>query len=530
MLIPKEISTPLRTITLMIDDSKPMTDKDNRLVEMLVELHNKQYELGNIRKLLQEYFDKHHIEFLDVLKDFEVLDKKMHELPVLCNQLLPKQINYKTYKNGVDNLIQVAVDYNTLYFKFDARLKPLSQGVEVMGDMRDKFAKIEEQTIEIENSISKVLYKDYQKIHEFCIDIASFRDEKSIFSEIQEGELEIYNPLEESIDDYIVNEYNPMMNKFNQNNKDIQVAGNIIQKLHKNHILYTKAKEFDFCELWLEWEKQAHFQEEIEGVDFGISYDVEFGKKGGIIFHLYTNMVTEGIFNLFLVSSFRLSCSLKEIFTPEMMYPLVGRALFLMKNQVELSNNNRTNKLNMSLIDIGWDVVEGISNVFLEGETAKEEFLTESKNMYAPALNITKSGLIELLGVTMVNIMEQLLFTNPNFDHIRNQSALNEIVGINQFVTLKHRMMKLAKEETILNNRQHVLFLLLLDCTCQLLLGDNGEEFYDGLDGVKINAQSRLLFLKEAQKFYAQAMKNYKENGSKIPFLEKTRDWNRVFF
>ncbi len=530
MLIPKEFSTPLRTITLMVDDTKPITKKDNRLIKLLVELHTKQYELGNIRKLLKEYFDKHRIEFSYVLKDFEVLDKKMQELPVLSNQLLLKQINYKTFKNGLDRLLNDAIDYNTLYFEFEDKLRPVSKGVGVMSGMRDKFSKIEEKTFEIENSINEVLYKDYKKRHEFCIDIDSIIDEIDVFSEIQECELEIYNPLAESIDSYVVDEFNPMVNKYNKNNKDIKSVNKNIQKLHENHILYSKAKEIDFRELWLEWEKPVIIQEEIEFVDYGVSYDVEFGKRGGVIFHLYTNMNVEGIFNLYFVSSYRLACSLKEIFTPEMMYPLVGRALFLMKNQAQLANDNIALNDNLDAIEIGWKIVDGICSVFIEGETAKDDFLNEPKNMYAPVLNITNSGLIELLGVTMVNVMEQLLFTNPNFDHIRNQQVLNEIVGINQLITLKHRMMKLAREKTILNNRQAILFLLFLDCTCQLLLGDNGEEFYDGLDVIKIDAETRLFFLKEAQKFYAQALNRYKENGSKIPFLEKTRDWNRVFF
>ena len=108
--------------------------------------------------------------------------------------------------------------------------------------------------------------------------------------------------------------------------------------------------------------------------------------------------------------------------------------------------------------------------------------------------------------------------------------AFDKVVSMGQYLTLLGLLPEIDKGPVTLNFRQYILFLILMDCACQLLLGDHEEDFIEGLEQVKVNAGLRKEFMKAAQANVKGAMEDFKKNRSKITPLENLHDWNRIFF
>ncbi len=530
MLIPKEISTPLRTITLMVDDSKPITKKDNRLIEVLVEYHNVEFDLRVHVKDMLEKFIPYSKTSTETYKEYEHVLVLLNELSINTKKLLDKKDDFSTFLKEYDIFYEAIKQFNEKSRAFGDSFFEMKRDLLKIWDLRD----ISEQKIMTANSSFELLLTVKQDFfintNEYAVNLDSFLKETSLVFEITET---IESEKKEALslyDNYVNHEFNPWAESFNKGFPELPMLSKIITEVHTTYTFYTKAKEFDSYEIFFELYVDKTIEPTLEVVYYGVSYDIEFGKNGGIILHLDTEMVIPDVLNSALRKSYRIKCSLEELFTANIMEPLIWNGLIYMRNDMTERHEKGEHKIDMDAIEISAHVVENLTKTFLEGDEKAGTKIAHDDDLHQPILSIKTPGFFSLLSIVVINVFTQLLYSNKNFDNRFNRHAVKNIFSDCHFQTMRNLFWKMHEKEVILNLKYFFLFFSLVDATCQLLVGDHAEDFYEDLLKSNITPENRILFLKEAQKHYKDAIEFLEKNNIEAPFLKKTRDWNRVFF
>jgi hypothetical protein len=532
MLVPIELSNPLRKISIEIDNSKALTVKENKLLLSYVKLHEQFFEISELQKKLKNDF-REVVDFMSALSEQnKAIELQMKIIGEDTTKLLVKQPDYETFKIQFNALIAYISNFNEWYIEYFHNVTLLGEKLEKITADRDKctdyyYMDEDEDTLWKEyEELTNWLFDNYE---ELSIDIISFDDDKEMFLTMRGDTEDDYEPLFKEINDFITDVNNPFIDGYNVTVKTVEGFNAIIKQLQSAYLMYSKATEEDNRLVWFDWSDTADKPPRIDTINYGISYDLEFEQDGTILLHLDTIMMIENLLDLSLRVSYRMKCSLEETFTKEVMEPLAGHCIELLKNEVMVNEDERVKKIDLRHIEDSYYVIEKLTTVFVEGEVAGG-LRHEGPEMFEPSLLIEKPGIFGLLTATIVSVMDQLLFTNKNFDNQKNRNALNSIVSINQYITVKHHMVMVDAGPVTFNFRQHLTFLMLLDCTCQMLVGDHDYEFFKGLELVNVDAEARKLYLKTAQSFYKDTLDNFKKNNITVTFLEKTRNWNQVFF
>jgi hypothetical protein len=328
--------------------------------------------------------------------------------------------------------------------------------------------------------------------------------------------------------DYINNVYNPFVTRMNKATTGLQAAKDLLPKLRGAWAQYTKAEEIDKKFYRLEWDEETEIPEVMEYVDWGISTDIEKDAKGNIILHLGMEMIAENLLHQWYRVSYRMNCKAGEILSSDIMEPLIGNCMDNMKIEIATVNKERSRQLNMKNIEVVYELVNMLTAGFVEGMIENGGLQWENDDMFDTGIHIDSPAGFQLLGVTLVNVMEQVLYSNKVFDNATNRTKFNDFCGLSQYTTLKYLLPKMDKGPLTLNNREYFLFLALIDCACQLLLGDRGDYLFEGLEKVGVDASLRAMFLSNAQKHYNNSLDYFRKKDITISFLEKPRDWNMV--
>jgi hypothetical protein len=528
MLITKEIQHPLRLINLEIDDSKPLTKKENKLINTYVKLHDRFKSIKDIQSEMQENIIKHRNRLQEVFGLYEGCEQQIKTMVSDGENLLVKQDNYQTYKKKFDALMKYALNYNLAYHVFNEKFEKMIEELDSIQAIRntciDYYDADDDPLWKMYDELVTWLFENYKGL---SVDIVAFDTDSQNFLTIRHKASQEFDKFYNDLKKYIIEEYNPFMTRYNSVMNEMKGFNDTLEKLRDGYLLYTQAEHLENRINWFDWMPVKFMAPDIDAVDFGISFDLEYDDKEMITLHLDTYMIIEDLLNMSLRESFKIKCTLQELFTNQVMEPLVGHCIDIMINEVKISEKEWPQKIDIEKIDGSYYVIENLTRMFVEGESSRID--KDKGDMYQSMLVIKKGG-ANNLGVPMITVMDQLLFTNKKFDTIKNRDILNNIVSIDQYLTLRYLLPKSDKSDISLNLRQYILLLMLLDCVCQLLVGDHDYEFIKGLDKVGVNAEIRRKFLKEAPLKYKESMEHFKEINSEVPFLKVARDWNRIFF
>lgn len=531
MLIPKVILHPLREISFMIEDDIEMTKKENKIIKEYIKLHDHQYEFEKLTHSVQKEFSAHHQVMLEVKNEFLVIEPMIYQLIENEASLLKPLDNFKTFRQKFDSLMSEGEKYGLAYSKFIKRFNT----------MIDEWRKIDDAIIQLANKDGAMdkMHDDFNDLDsEFddneypsYIDEDSFAEDQDLFRDKNQ---QIYNnfiELDDATEKYFNQEFNPFIERYNNAITKHKKFYSEIKNVHKAYLFYTKAKEAsEGDKIYIEWTKQKLFKDLEEAVDYGVSYDEEYGKNGEITFHLDTVIRIEDVLEVMVRNSYLMQCSFKEIFTTEVLEPLIGHNLDLASGEITQNVKKNNIDFDLKMIEANYNTTQEVTKILIEGVTSKESFDVKDENYYKEVITYKNPAEVQTLGVPSLNIMNQLFFLNNNFDNKRNREIFNNYFSLSNYITLEFLLPKSDKGPISLNSNQYILFLIILDCTCQLLVGDHAEEFYEGLKKVGINAERRKIFMKSAQQILKIEKEHFKETNSVVTPLETRYDWNKIFF
>jgi hypothetical protein len=530
MLIPKLIKHPLRDIELMEDANKQPLDNETKMLEKYIKLHDWYYDLDQHVKSLREKYTTHFYNFRITQKELFEIEYRIDRLIEEKKKLIPKFADYMTFREGYCKFLDYAAKYNEFYHAFESNSSELSAELEVIYEMNSRLFDADEEEDTLWDALDESETEFYDNYEKMCYDLVAYDDDIEKFREAVAVITMNKDELYEEINEYIADEYNPFMDNYNKVIDKASHLNDDMDDLHNAYLQYTKATEVEGQVIWTEWFDSGPFGDDFEFVDVGVTYDFEFVEDGKLLFHLDTQIILENILQQIYRGSYLMNCKQEEIFTREILEPLIGRNLEIMKNEIADANTEVGNRIDMKGIDIGYELIHDITGVFIDGITSQNINLFGDNGMNQPGLHIPKPGNNSLMALTMINVMDQLFFDNPAFDHPKNQQAFNRVANLCHYITLKNRLLKMFEGEVTLSMSQYFLFLAFMDCASQLLVGEHDQDFIEGLKTLKVDDEALKMYLKMSREHYKGALEHFDKNNITVTYLKHTRNWNSVFF
>jgi hypothetical protein len=148
---------------------------------------------------------------------------------------------------------------------------------------------------------------------------------------------------------------------------------------------------------------------------------------------------------------------------------------------------------------------------------------------------ITKRGLrittgkktLRIFKITFA-VIDALLYYNDVFDRRNNREMFTEIMPEVVYFSLKLKCLELVNHEIELSIKETVFFLLCLDFSMQILLGDLEETLMKALAKQGMSETVRELYIKNGAEFIDDYNKLLKKCDVSIKNLENRTDWNNL--
>lgn len=159
-------------------------------------------------------------------------------------------------------------------------------------------------------------------------------------------------------------------------------------------------------------------------------------------------------------------------------------------------------------------------------EHVKPNFQQHLSMWLGRGLVLTKGG-NTLLKVRMTfAIMDEILYLNPNFDHLNNQEAIsaNNLPFIIYF-SLKQNCLTIAEGDIELCWLHTFMFYQCLDLALKVLLSDQGDMLQESLLQRNFGEDRQQEFIKFGSGFIDSFKKSLQEDGAEINVVEEPVDW-----
>lgn len=178
------------------------------------------------------------------------------------------------------------------------------------------------------------------------------------------------------------------------------------------------------------------------------------------------------------------------------------------------------------LFKIEPDVIEDLKHSLTEGmidtyiNHRKQHDIDCYKGEHTIALNCPQSNSINITLNVSFLIIDEILFDNIGFKRNSNRDLFFEKVPECRYYTLKMKCIQISNHPVDLTVVDVQLYLIILDCSLQMLLGDNADKLIPILEERGANKDVRDIFFKSATELF-----NMYKNSAITP---APTDWNAL--
>ncbi|MDZ4844272.1 MAG: hypothetical protein SH857_01840 [Chitinophagales bacterium] len=198
----KQIAHPFHKIMFDYDESKPWTTRDEKLLNIYLELHDheaKRHEQA--RELLKQYGDLDR-QVEAVRKEQKEMKKKLKSTRETADHILA-EVNLKR-PNAMERFVQLVNDTNDAIQEYDKKIRELEKVIKELTEKKDKYEEEEEENtlwdrlseLKITYGYDKNLATDYVS---FDDDEQRFREKASFISRQNENHMNFCNRV---VDNY----------------------------------------------------------------------------------------------------------------------------------------------------------------------------------------------------------------------------------------------------------------------------------------------------------------------------------------
>jgi hypothetical protein len=525
---PHVINHPLRTIEFSIDDSFGLRPDSNHVIELYKRMHDSYSDcILNSEKLS--------IDLPAISSELKIISEKYEEIKKsritylqIIKNVCGRHENYKALRKEIDRQEKFGYEYNHSVFLVEQQFLKL----------QDKVVSMQKKSIELGKFIAEGSQKQwdefdeafdkYQEDHgDHITFIQSLLDDHEKFSkkveEVQERFIEIYK----SIGNLIRQEFNTVSLDYNRA-IGVKKLNSSATDVHVIYLHHANIRDAIYHKIYITMDESLK-ELEYEEFNISITYDVELDEKNKLWLHLGGFCEIDNSFQSYSRASFDLRCKKEEIFTRENLEPLFGYLIDRIKQDVVEHCTQKRIEFNGAEFDSTESLVECFSDDFSNQPPDFPDALPEF-DKFIEYITFDSPSFFSFLSVVIVNVIDQLLFFNKKFDNVRNMEKMAEVVSVSFYLTVRNKITDMKPKKIKLDLRQYICFLTLMDCVCQLLVGDHDSDFTEELKKEKCNEEYIIKFLSIAQEHYKEAIDTFKKLDLNILNLKEKRDWNKHFF
>jgi hypothetical protein len=528
METPHVINHPLRTIEFAIDDSIGLRPDSNHLIELYKRMHDSYSDcILNSEKLI--------IDLPAISSELKIISEKYSAIKEsrttylqMVKNLCGRHENYKALRKEIDRQEKFGFNYNYSVFLVE------KQFLKVQG----KVVSMQKKSIELGNFLLEDAHKQWDEFNEVLEKyeedhgdhntfIQSLLDDHEKFSKKTEEVQARFIVIFKSINNLIGQEFNPVALDYNRA-VGVKKLNSSASDIHVIYLHHANIRDAIFSTIFLTMDESLK-ELDYEEFNLSITFDVELDEKNKLWLHLGGFCEIDNSFQSFSRASFDLRCKKEEIFTRENLEPLFGYLIDRIKEDVSIQCRKKGIEFNGSEFDSTESLVECSLDDYFNQPRDFQDTLPEF-DKFIEYITFVSPSFFSFLSIVIVNVIDQLLFFNKKFDNRRNMEKMAEIISVSFYLTVRNKIADIKPKKIKLDLRQYICFLTLMDCVCQLLVGDHDSDFKEQLKKEKCDEEYIIKFLSLAQEHYKDAMDTFKKLDLNIINLKEKRDWNKHFF
>jgi len=161
---------------------------------------------------------------------------------------------------------------------------------------------------------------------------------------------------------------------------------------------------------------------------------------------------------------------------------------------------------------------QGMVDTYINHRRCHDIECFEAENTIA--LQCPQSDKIRITLLVSFMVIDEILFNNIGFKRIHNRDVFYEKVPECRYYTLKMKCLQISNHPVDLTSLDVQLFLVIVDCSIQMLLGDKSDFLLPALEKRGVTDEVRSLFFKSTTELFT-IYRDY-------PIAPAPTDWNSL--
>lgn len=258
------------------------------------------------------------------------------------------------------------------------------------------------------------------------------------------------------------------------------------------------------------------------------NFDYEKFLRNKWKFHIDIGFVVIPFAKTCVRSSFSITCAEEHLFTKEILdkITVVGLETCIEGFNQYCKEHNMPH--DWKLPDLEKSAKDYSETIIRQYFTSRKSDDERNAKLQIDGLNFTPGTLTELVVNGTFMVMDEIMFYNRNFNTKANRKTISQLIAFPRYYTLKLNSVDIAKGKVQLTWEQTVYFVLCLDCTLQLLLGEQFEKLKPAIEKEGFNNENINSFIGFGSNLLNEVQKHLKSSNASISNLNQKHDWNML--
>ncbi len=267
----------------------------------------------------------------------------------------------------------------------------------------------------------------------------------------------------------------------------------------------------------------------LTGPAIAIDHDLEILAENDWAIHIDMWFTDPGIARVLTRTSFKATCDGSDVWSDNLTEVYLAKALELTRDayneQCKIAGIRSILEDSFFSYELVADVLELFNNSLDQRDLyfgEDEELYVYNQISFPPGPNTT------FVMIGTFAILDQVLFTNSSYRRTENLAAIEKLVPLQTYNTVKLKGVKSQHGETvILNLKQSIAYILLIQLALSLLLTQY-DRLKEGLEKAGMKEAMVDKYITNSTAFMNTIRKSYTDNGVIITNFDNPIDWLEI--
>lgn len=261
-----------------------------------------------------------------------------------------------------------------------------------------------------------------------------------------------------------------------------------------------------------------------------LQHDLELLVANQWLVHIDTWFAEPGKASIICRTTFTLTTAFENIWLRSIAVEYVKFALLTCRTAFNMECSRHGIDATLGEDFAGDQIVGMCLDALLEDVSNNGLYREEDQALYNwNTFRLPPGGDNSFIASATVMVLDEVLLENPSFNRIRNIQAFNQCLPFRFYITIKLKLIQLLAGETIyLNLKQFTLYILMIRCSCTLLLSDHYQHLKDPLEKKGFEEHDLDAYLKAASAFLNELNTDLRGMNVNITNWQDDIDWAAI--